>query len=223
MNTDFKSLYPFWNSISDEQKELIKSSVMYFSFSTGDVVKLKDVTKKNGLLIIMSGFLRLYLSENGREITISEIKKGEGFCILTIDDATKNDAMPDLQAREDTVIAYLSISVMEKLSRENRAVGEYMFKTAISSAQNILNSVSHHFFNSIRSCLAKFLVDNANYSGSDLGSIRITHEQLAKNLGTSRVVVSRELEYFGELGLIKTGRGKIDIYNIDELKTFAGY
>lgn len=219
MNLDFKSLYPFWNDISEEQRELIVKSVKCFNFRTGEVVKLKDATKKNGLLILVNGSLRLYLSDNGREITISELKQGDAFCILTIDDATADDAMPNLQAREDTVIAYINVSVLEILSAESRVVGEFLFNTAISSAQHILNSVSHHFFNNIRSCLAKCVVDNMD---SDSNTIKITHEQLAKDLGTSRVVVSRELEYFDSLGLIKTGRGKIEVYNIDELKRIAG-
>lgn len=218
MKLDYESLYPFWNDINEKQKTLIKESVKCFSFGTGEIVKLKDATKKNGLLILVSGFLRLYLSDNGREITISELRQGDAFCILTIDDATANDAMPNLQAREDTVIAYLNVSVLEVLSSESRPVGEFLFNTAISSAQHILNSVSHHFFYNIRSCLAKFIVDNTD---GDNKTIKITHEQLANNLGTSRVVVSRELEYFGNLGLIRTGRGKIEVYNIEALEKIA--
>ena len=218
MKLDYESIYPFWNGLNEEQKMLIRESVKCFSFGTGEIVKLKDATKKNGLLVLLSGFLRLYLADNGREITISELRKGDAFCILTIDDATANDAMPNLQAREDTVIAYLNVSVLEILSSDSRTVGEFLFNTAISSAQHILNSVSHHFFNNIRSCLAKFIVDNTDENNK---MIVITHEQLANNLGTSRVVVSRELEYFANLGLIRTGRGKIEVYNIEALEKIA--
>ena len=223
MELDFEKLYPFWNDISDEDKELIKSSVELFQFPTGDIVKAKDATTKNGLIILLSGFLRLYLSDNGREITISELRQGDAFCILTIDGAKPTDAMPNLQAREDTTFAYLNVGVLEVLSGKNRIIGEFLFNTAVASAQHILNSVSHHFFNSIRACLAKFIVDNADITDANGCTIKVTHEELANNLGTSRVVVSRELEYFDELGLVKTGRGKIDVYNIEELKKIAGY
>ena len=223
MELDFEKLYPFWNDISDKHKELIKSSVELFHFPAGDIVEAKDATTKNGLIILLNGFLRLYLSDNGREITISELRPGDAFCILTIDDAKPTDAMPNLQAREDTTFAYLNIGVLDILASESRVIGEFLFNTAVASAQHILNSVSHHFFNSIRSCLAKFIVDNAGSSDADCCTIKVTHEELANNLGTSRVVVSRELEYFDDIGLIKTGRGKIDVYNIEELKQIAGY
>lgn len=223
MKIEYEKIYPFWTEINDKQKNYIIKSMQCFHFGTGDNVKLKDATKKNGLLVVVSGFLRLYLSDNGREITVSEVRQGEAFCILTIDDASENDAMPNLQAREDTTIAYLNVSALEVLASESSEVSKFLLKTVISSSQNILNNVSHHFFNNIRSRLAKFIVDNTECENDNSCIIGITHEQLANNLGTSRVVVSRELEYFNELGLIKTGRCKIYVYNVDELKRMAGY
>ncbi|MFS0492013.1 helix-turn-helix domain-containing protein [Leadbetterella byssophila] len=41
--------------------------------------------------------------------------------------------------------------------------------------------------------------------------MNITHEQLANELGTARVVVSRLLKQLEEIGVVKLGRNKITI------------
>ena len=42
-------------------------------------------------------------------------------------------------------------------------------------------------------------------------TISITHEQLANELGTARVVVSRLLKKMEEEGMVKLGRNKISL------------
>jgi predicted transcriptional regulator len=39
----------------------------------------------------------------------------------------------------------------------------------------------------------------------------VTHEQIANHFGTTREVVSREIEGFRNQGLISTGRGRITV------------
>ena len=44
---------------------------------------------------------------------------------------------------------------------------------------------------------------------TDSTTLQVTHEQLANELGTARVVVSRLLKQLEELGEVKLGRNKI--------------
>ena len=46
---------------------------------------------------------------------------------------------------------------------------------------------------------------------ADSDTVRVTHEQLANHIGTTREVVSREIEGFRDMGLIAAGRGRITI------------
>ena len=47
--------------------------------------------------------------------------------------------------------------------------------------------------------------------------IRITHQEIASELGSSREVISRLLEDFSERGLIRSGRGENEILDPEEL------
>ncbi|MBS1484233.1 MAG: winged helix-turn-helix domain-containing protein, partial [Clostridium sp.] len=45
-----------------------------------------------------------------------------------------------------------------------------------------------------------------------------THEQVAKNLGTAREVVSRMLKYFEKEGIVSLGRGTITVVDTRKLR-----
>jgi CRP/FNR family transcriptional regulator len=49
--------------------------------------------------------------------------------------------------------------------------------------------------------------------------MRITHQEIAAELGSSREVVSRLLEDFSERGLIRSGRGEIEVLDTDGLES----
>jgi CRP/FNR family transcriptional regulator len=48
--------------------------------------------------------------------------------------------------------------------------------------------------------------------------IRITHQEIAAELGSSREVISRILEDFSRQGIIETSRGIIEILDFDALQ-----
>jgi CRP/FNR family transcriptional regulator len=47
--------------------------------------------------------------------------------------------------------------------------------------------------------------------------VRITHQEIADELGSSREVISRILENFAELGLIRSGRGVSEVQDLEGL------
>ncbi|MDK2961160.1 MAG: family transcriptional regulator, anaerobic regulatory protein [Eubacteriaceae bacterium] len=57
--------------------------------------------------------------------------------------------------------------------------------------------------------LTIFLLDEVSKTGSNV--IQMTHEQIAKYVGSAREVVSRMLKYFEKEGYVKLSRGKIEV------------
>jgi CRP/FNR family transcriptional regulator len=62
--------------------------------------------------------------------------------------------------------------------------------------------------------LATLLIDRA--AGEN--PIRTTHQEIAAELGSSREVISRLLEDLSRAGLIRTGRGRIEVLDGDSLR-----
>ena len=67
--------------------------------------------------------------------------------------------------------------------------------------------------------LALFLVDETAKTGED--TLIMTHEQIAKYIGSAREVVSRMLKYFEEEGYVKLSRGRIEVTDIEGLETLV--
>ena len=64
--------------------------------------------------------------------------------------------------------------------------------------------------------LAIFLSDESARLGSD--TITLTHEQIARYMGSAREVVSRMLKYFSNEGIVKVSRGGIEILDKKRLR-----
>lgn len=71
-------------------------------------------------------------------------------------------------------------------------------------------------FMSMDKRLAIFLYDEGARTGSD--TIALTHEQIARYMGSAREVVSRMLKYFAAEGIVKVSRGGITILDKKRLR-----
>ena len=67
--------------------------------------------------------------------------------------------------------------------------------------------------------LAIFLLDEISKNGSD--TVHLTHEQIAKYMGSAREVVTRMLKYFSSEGIVELSRGGIKIKDLKRLRSLA--
>ena len=72
------------------------------------------------------------------------------------------------------------------------------------------------FVSYYRPHLAIFLLDELSKTGNP--RINLTHEQIAKYMGSAREVVSRMLKYFAKEGMIEMSRGGIRILDKEKLR-----
>jgi CRP/FNR family transcriptional regulator len=68
----------------------------------------------------------------------------------------------------------------------------------------------------MRQRIAVFLLEQSVLEESE--TLAMTHEIIAKNLGTAREVISRTLKYFENDGIIRLSRGQIHITDMKRLK-----
>ena len=67
--------------------------------------------------------------------------------------------------------------------------------------------------------LAIFRLDELAKQGGD--TVKLTHEQIAKYMGSAREVVSRMVKYFATEGIVESSRGGIRILNKSRLRAIA--
>lgn len=64
--------------------------------------------------------------------------------------------------------------------------------------------------------VAAFMLEQSALENSETFSM--THETIAKNLGTAREVISRILKYLENDGLLKLSRGRITLTDLEKLR-----
>lgn len=202
-------LFPFWAALSAEQQERLKNALQVKCVGKNELVAIESRCK-DGLLLVLEGRLRVYISaENGREISILFLTRGDPFSIITVDNAGPFDIVPQLQATDRAVLAYIPKADFVSVAYCVPQASEYLLNVAARNAQGILNCIEKHLFSSLRHGVARIILEQAERDKSD--SIHITHEQIANHLGTTREVVSREVEQLRYAGIISTARGRIGI------------
>ena len=149
------------------------------------------------------------MDEDGREILLYYIKAGES-CIMSFlggmhEDTSKVKAV----AEEETEILFIPIDKVNLLIKEFPEWLDYIFRLYHKRFEELLEVVNAIAFKKLDERLLDFIKKKCENNHTP--TILITHEQIANELGTARVVVSRLLKQMEDEGLIKLGRNKITL------------
>lgn len=212
----FRFVFPFWNNMSDEDKDTFCRSAHHVHFKKG--TNIHDGNECTGVILVKSGSLRLYmLSEEGKEITLYRLFPGE-MCMLSASCVLKTitfDVYVDSEENSECVV--VGGCAYEEVSRRLPEAKIFALETAVSRFSDVMWVMQQILFMSIDKRLAIFLLDEAAQSGSD--TVKLTHEQIAKYMGSAREVVSRMLKYFVSEGLVESSRsGGIRILDKQRLR-----
>ncbi len=215
----FQSAFPFWDELSQWDKDTFLHSSQTVKFERG--ANVHDGGECTGVILIKSGSLRLYLlSDEGKEVTLYRLFPGE-MCILSAScvlDTITFDVFID--AEEDSECVVVGGCAYESVWQRSDAVKIFTYETALSRFSDIMWIMQQILFMSMDKRLAIFLLDEISKTGGD--SIRLTHEQIAKYMGSAREVVTRMLKYFVSEGLISASRSEgIKILDKKRLRNLA--
>lgn len=199
----FQESFPFWEKLSDDDKKIFINASYEMNFKKG--MNIHDGNECTGVILVKKGSLRIYvLSEEGKEITLYRLFEGD-LCMLSAScalSAITFDVFIDSEENSECLI--VSGCVFEEVSTRLPEVKIFALETALSRFSDVMWVVQQILFMSMDKRLAIFLLDEIAKTGSDV--IRLTHEQIAKYMGSAREVVSRMLKYFASEGLITASR-----------------
>lgn len=210
---------PLWELLTDEEKELIEKNIHNTTFKKGELIPKKSESCF-GIILVKKGSLRVHIiSEDGREVTLYRIKEGE---MCTLSSSCVLDAITfevHIEAEENTEIINVPSNIFKRIMEENIYVKAFMYEGIAARFSDVMWIMQQILFAGIDNRIAVFLIKESEEIGKD--KIKITHEQLAKYIGSAREVVSRMLKYFEQEGFVSLGRGSIEIVDKNELVKIA--
>jgi CRP/FNR family transcriptional regulator, anaerobic regulatory protein len=113
------------------------------------------------------------------------------------------------EVEEDAEILFLPMDKVSLFIKEYPQWLDYIFRLYHKRFEELLEIVNAITFKKIDERLLNLLIKKRELTENNI--LHITHEQLANELGTARVVVSRLLKQLEEIGKVRLGRNKITL------------
>lgn len=161
----------------------------------------------DSFLIVLAGTFRVQLtSSGGRQATLYRIAPGES-CMLTASCLLNRASYPAEAIAESAIEAI--VITQESFHRALESSPEfrrYIFNVYSTNVTSIVAKIEQLTFFSIDARLSSALL-----SLHSNGEYKVTHQELAAELGTAREVVSRRLKHFEKVGWIRLARGRITV------------
>lgn len=207
----FSSALPFWSKLPPDAQNQISNSIVLKQLKQNTRLSYGD-NECTGLEIIKSGQARVFIaSPNGGEITLYRLTAGD-LCILSAACMIKNlDFDVTMEFETDSEIYILPQNIYQSVSESNPSVRDFTLELLSSRFSDVMWIINQLVFSNLGQRLASVLMERSQLAKSL--TLSVTHESIARDLGTAREVVTRLLKQFQLDGLVRLSRGQIEITN----------
>jgi len=143
--------------------------------------------------MILSGTLKVSReNDEGQELLLYYVRQGEG-CAMTFSCGLMSQvSLVKGTAEDDLLILCVAVAAMEEWMQKYSSWKRFVMSTIVNEFMDVIKSVDEVTFKKMDERLTYYLKERSKLSGSSL--INLTHQQIADELGTNRVVVSRLLK-----------------------------
>lgn len=179
------------------------------NYEAGSII-LNENAHIRSIPIVTKGVMKVIrLEDDGREILLYYIKAGES-CIMSFLGGLHNETSKvKAEVEEDAEILFLPMEKVSLFIKDYPQWLDYIFRLYHKRFEELLDIVNAIAFKKVDERLLNLLKKKSELTKSK--TLLITHEQLANELGTARVVVSRLLKQLEETGQLQLGRNKIQL------------
>ncbi len=210
------------DSLPDAELRELASRVHRSHYQSGETIFRKG-DEGTGMMVVASGRVKIgSVGASGSEIILNVMEPGQVFGEMALIDGEPRSA--DAVAAQETELVTLlrrdflpilerhpgaALDMMVVLSRRIRQTTSFVEDAIfLDVARRLLNRVEH-------------LVNEYGQRHPDTGAVRIEHgftqQDLADSVGLTRVSINRQLSAWEEKGLIRKGRGWLEVPDLAAL------
>ena len=204
-----EKLSVFYPELEPSLREFIASQAILKEFKAGEVL-MKPGQYFKSTMLITRGRVKVYREgTEGSEFFMYYLEPGNA-CALSMICAARQEKS-ELLARtvEDTEAILLPINLMDQLMSDYRSWYYFVLATYRNRFEELLSLMDHTVFRGLDERLEYYLRKQKKALRVD--ELRLTHEEIANDLGSSRVVISRLLKAMERDGKLKLHRNYIDL------------
>ena len=162
--------------------------------------------------LILNGAIKiLRVDAMGDELLIYYLEKGE-TCTMTMT-CCIGQKKSEIKAVAETEVEFISVPVekMKDWTKKYESWMAFVFDSYNNRFDEMMQSIDSLAFGNMHDRLVKYLKDQVMIRKTT--TLDHSHQDIAYDLHTSRVVISRLLKNLEREGIIKLGRNKISVLN----------
>ena len=206
-----EKIFPFWLDINQNDRAKIILSSRILSLKKNSI--FFNSHELDGLLFLKSGKLRFFLSSlDARELPLYYLNNMEVEFFENFNDKTISTIL-DIAfiVEKNSEILLIPYSVLNLFRDKYSIMEKFLHNLTREKLSKSLLSLQNILLIPLKDRLLNFL-----YSLNKT-EIFLTHEEIAKNLGSSREVISRNLKILEKENFLKINRKKIIILDRGEV------
>jgi CRP/FNR family transcriptional regulator len=160
------------------------------------------------IALLISGVVRVYkIGETGREITLYRFGNGSS-CILTANAILSHKTFPAVATVEqDAEAVMIPAEAFREWVKRYDLWREFVFDLLSQRLSTVMTVIEEVVFQRMDRRVASLLLEKVKVQNP----MKITHQEIAAELGSSREVISRLIEDFVSEGSIRSGRGTVEV------------
>ncbi len=176
------------------------------------MIEIGDYIKSIPLLI--SGAIKILREDSeGDELLLYFLEKGD-TCAMTLT-CCLGQKKSEIRAiaETDTKLIMIPVIKMEEWSAQYKSWRNFVFESYHNRFNEMLSTIDSIAFLNMDERLLKYIKEKSRVSKDNV--IHNTHQQIAYELHTSRVVISRLLKKLENRGMIKLHRNNIEVITLE--------
>lgn len=203
------SIKKIFSSFSSSLVDDIEKNSVIQEFKAGDIIMRTGQYIKNTVLVL-NGSIKVYREgEDGGEFFMYYLQSGQA-CAISMICATKNEQSKIMaKVVEDVQLVMVPLSLMDKWMMQHRSWYEFVIGTYRSRFEEVLEVVDSIAFRAMDERLEFYLKRHKDACGCL--DLKLSHQEIADELNTSREVISRLLKKLEQRGTLKLHRNHIEL------------
>jgi len=183
------------------------------TFGKGEFI-LRSGQYIRSTLIILDGLVKVfrdYGSENG--FFMHYLKSGDAFALTMIYGNRQEPSEVTAVAFKKTIVLAIPLSCMDKWMVEHKTWYQFVFDTFRQRVRILLDAVDTLAFLNTNERLIHYLINHKNILNTK--NIPITRSDIAREMNSSREVITRLLKKLAAKGRIKMHRQNVEIIDLE--------
>lgn len=197
--------FPFASSLEKEALTFLEQNAKAISIPKNNILFYQgDICES--VLLLTKGEVRLYIQDEGVEsIDLYTLKSGEQCIVNTASSISSTNAIASAESLTDIEGYLLDSESIKKLSSLSPVYQSYIFSLYTIRMADLAKLINDIKFKKLDTRLLEWLQKHQTKN------IKITHEEIANSLGSSRVVISRTLKELEKKEKVILHRGSIEL------------